>query len=384
MTDINAVQNAAEEVVLRRELELAKIQNDLEIKRRELNLAERKIALEEKTLQGKGVSELKTGFISVITAIVAAFGTFIAAYYGGFFDVEKTNATSKASFDLTKLQFSNELVKNALSSNNPANSLLFYADVGLLEGLKADSVKNYAEEEKKRIKTGEQGPSLLPSFANASVSNASTWLNSETLRAIAPDANPEIVLSLTTIGNYLLTGFEINKNTKRLSMFIGQVAHETGGLKILVENGNYSEDSLLRTFPEKFNKQEALSYANKPEQILNRVYANRMGNGPESSGDGWRYRGRGYLQIAGKHNYIKMTKETGINLYENPDLASDPNVGLLIAAAYWYNSKLNSMSDEQKVDQVTRRLIGGLEGFYSRKRYTDLALNVLQKGVPSQ
>jgi putative chitinase len=258
--------------------------------------------------------------------------------------------------------------------------LLFYADVGLLEGLKADSVKLYAEEEKKRIKQGDQGPSLLPSFANASVSNASTWLNADILRAITPDADTQIVVALTTVGNYLLTGFEINKNNKRLSMFLGQIAHETDGFRIIVQNANYSEQELVKNFPQEFDEQTAKTYANKPEQILNRVYAKRyLGNGPESSGDGWRFRGRGFIFITGRSNYEEMTKATGINLIQNPDLAADPNVALLIAAAFWSKKNLNTLADEGRSDQITRRINGGLNGLESGNKYAELALNALQK-----
>lgn len=382
MTDHNPGDDSdfrSRELDLRRELELAKINNELDIKQRELVLAEKRIVLDERNLKGKGVSEFKAALISVIAAIVAAFGTFIAAYYAGFFDVEKTNVTSNASLNLAKLQFSNDLIKNALSSNNPANSLLFYADVGLLEGLKSDSVKVYAEEENKRIKKGDQGPSLLPSFANASVSNASLWLDADLLRAVAPDADPRIVVALTTIGNYILTGFEINKNNKRLSMFLGQIAHETNGFRLIVESGNASEQALTRIWPKLFDQPTAKVYAKKPDQILNRAYANRMGNGPESSGDGWRFRGRGFFLITGRLNYERMSRETGINLIESPELAEDPNVALLIAATYWYNANLNTFADEGRADQITKRINGGLNGLDSRNKYAELALNALQK-----
>lgn len=362
---------------LKRENELAKNKSDIDIKLRELDLAERQMAIEEKSLTRKGLSEFKAGIISILAAIVAAFGTFIAAYYSGMFDVKKTSVSSQGTIALEKLKFSNDLVKNALISNNPANSLLFYADIGLLEGLKAESVKVYAQKENERINKGDKGPSLLPSFAAAATENASTWLNADTINEIAPNADPKIVNALTTIGNYLLTGFEINKNIKRLSMFLGQIAHETNGFKVISEKGNYPQNTLIKTFGIK--EDNVSKYINNPEKILNRIYANRLGNGDESSGDGWRYRGRGFLLVTGRGNYKRYTKQTGIDLLANPNLAEDPYIGLLVAASYWHNFDLNTFADEGSIEQITRRINGGLNGLMSRKRYTELSLKALRK-----
>ena len=197
---------------------------------------------------------------------------------------------------------------------------------------------------------------------------------------MAPDANPNIVMAVTSIGNYILTGFEINKNANRLAIFLGQIAHETSGFKYIVENGNYSQAGLLNLFPEQFDPETAKNYAHQPEKILNRAYANHMGNGPESSGDGWRFRGRGFFMISYRANYVKISKETGINLIDNPELASDPNVALLIAATYWYNNKLNALADEGNIVEITKRFAGGGPvGLEDRKKYAATALSLLTK-----
>jgi putative chitinase len=366
------------ELDLHHELELAKINNEREAKLRELAIAERRMALDEKATTGQWTMEFKTGLISIVTAVIAALGTFTGAYYSGLFDVAKTNASSAASINLEKLKFSNDLIKTALSSNNSANSLLFYADIGLLEGLRSDSVKTYAEKENNRIKQGDQGPSLLPSFAHAAASKSTVWLDADLVKAIAPNANQDIMIPLTTIGNYLFTGFDINKNAKRLAMFLGQIAHETAGFSIFIEKANFSENRLPMLWPKQFDKQSAKEYANNPEKILNRAYANKYGNGDEASGDGFRFRGRGYFLITGRANYERMAKETGIDIVKNPDLASDPNVALLIATSYWYNSNLNEIADEGNIDQISKKISGGTQGLESRHRYTENALNALR------
>jgi predicted chitinase len=240
--------------------------------------------------------------------------------------------------NLERLKFSNELVKNALATNNPANSLLFYADIGLLDGLTLNKVKDYAQRESERLMRGDTGTSLLPSFDQAA--RPKLWLDRDFFTGFTPRALPTYVDALVSTGNYLLLGFGISANPKRLSYFLAQIAHETGGFALVVEEANYSKTRLRQVWPNFFNVQNADEYANKPEKVLSLVYANRLGNGPESSGDGWKYRGRGFLQFAGRDEYERFSKETGIDLISNPDSMGDPHVSLLIAASYWYNSGL--------------------------------------------
>lgn len=112
-------------------------------------------------------------------------------------------------------------------------------------------------------------------------------------------------------------------NKIELAHLLGQMAHESGGLTIGYENLNYSEKGLLQTFPKYFNSTTAKSYARNPEKIANRAYANRMGNGNEASGDGWKYRGRGGLQLTGKDNYVAFSKFIGEDVVNNPDLVAE-------------------------------------------------------------
>ncbi|HZR62194.1 MAG TPA: glycoside hydrolase family 19 protein [Xanthobacteraceae bacterium] len=324
--------------------------------------------------------DLKTVFIPLAAGVISAAATIGAAYLGGFFDVAKTNAVSLGSINLERLKFSNELIKGALATSNSANSLLFYADIGLLDGLNLDKVKDYAQRERDRIKSGGSGNSLLPSFDRTT--RPKLWLDRDFVTAFAPHALPTYVNALVSTGNYLLQGFGIDENPKRLSMFLAQLAQETGGFFVLVENGNYSKARLLRVWPNVFNEQKAEQYANKPEAIFNLAYADKMGNGPEASGDGWKYRGRGFLQFTGRTNYERFSKEIGIDLVANPDLMSDPNVSLLIAASYWYNSGLNALADEDRLEDVTKKMFGVSSDMADRKRWVDLIAKLLAQKYP--
>ena len=152
---------------------------------------------------------------------------------------------------------------------------------------------------------------------------------------------------------------------KRLAMFFAQLDHESG-LKPISENLNYSEEGLLKTFPKYFTKETAKNYARKPEKIANRVYANRMGNGSESSGDGWKYRGRGFIQLTGKENYINA------GYVNKPDLLLNEADAMIVAVWFWTKNKLNSYADKGDVKGATRVINGGTNGLKDREeKYID-------------
>jgi len=322
----------------------------------------------------------RTIFITLAAGVISAIATIGAAYLGGFFDVAKTNAASVGTINLERLKFSNELVKSALAASNSANSLLFYADIGLLDGLNLDKVKDYAQRERDRIKSGGNGNSLLPSFDRTA--RPKLWVDRDFMTAVAPHAPAGYINAFVSIGNYLLQGFGIDENPKRLSMFLAQILAESGGFVVLVENGNYSKERLLQVWPRFFDEQKAEQYAHNPAKIFNLVYANKMGNGPEESGDGYKYRGRGILQFVGRTNYERFSKETGIDLVNNPDLMTDPNVSLLIAASYWYNSGLNALADGDRLEDITRKITGGALGLQERKEWTDRIAKLLAEKYP--
>ena len=171
----------------------------------------------------------------------------------------------------------------------------------------------------------------------------------------------------------LLTKFGIDTRLE-LAHFLSQVDHESAGFTAKVENLNYSEAGLLKTFGKYFNAKTAKQYARKPQSIANRVYANRMGNGNEASGDGWKYRGRGDMMTTGKNNYIAFNvylKTLGIadDVVLSPDLV-ETRYSLLSAAFWWMVNGLNQIADDgatnEVVKLVTRRVNGGVNGLSHR------------------
>jgi putative chitinase len=165
----------------------------------------------------------------------------------------------------------------------------------------------------------------------------------------------------------------------RICHFLAQLSHESNGFTVNKENLNYSAEGLRKIFPKYFKDGLEYKYARKPESIANRVYANRMNNGPEDSGDGWKYRGRGYVQITGKFNYEKYSKIIfgDSRLLENPDLALDMSVAVKIACAYWRATDCNSAADKDDVIAVTRKINGGTIGLVHRQELTTKAKNAI-------
>lgn len=160
----------------------------------------------------------------------------------------------------------------------------------------------------------------------------------------------------------LLTKYGIT-TPLRLAHFWAQIAHESG-LKPISENLNYSKEGLLKTFSKYFTKDTldkdkkvvlgtASLYARKPELIANKVYANRGGNGNEASGDGWKYRGKGFIQITLKDNYKALSKDTGVNYLSTPELLLNEADALISALWYWNKIKANSLADKDDLDAIS-------------------------------
>jgi putative chitinase len=160
---------------------------------------------------------------------------------------------------------------------------------------------------------------------------------------------------------------EFGVTTKdRQAMFLAQLLHESALLTATIENLNYSELGLVKVFKNYFDRNSAKRYARQPEKIANRVYANRMGNGNEMSGDGWRYRGRGLIQLTGKDNYIACGKGLGVDLLKNPDYLLTPEGSARSAGWYWKSRKLNASADAKDIGTNTKLINGGLNGLAHR------------------
>lgn len=158
-----------------------------------------------------------------------------------------------------------------------------------------------------------------------------------------------------------MTRFEIN-TPAREAAFLAQVAHESGRFSAIEENLNYRADRLLAVFPSHFTQQEAQAYARQPSRIASRVYARRLGNGDEASGDGWRYRGRGLIQITGRDNYRDCGGALGVDLLADPDRLLEPDLAALSAGWFWHAKGLNASADTGDFSRITLRINGGMNG----------------------
>lgn len=168
----------------------------------------------------------------------------------------------------------------------------------------------------------------------------------QTLLSIYPTSRKEYIRALTSsTGGELLMKYGVVTSALRFCHFLSQCAHETGGFRVTHESGNYSAKRLLEIFGKYFPADVASSYVGRPEAILSRAYAKRLGNGDEASGDGWRYRGRGFLQETGKENYQKRSVAAAVDLVTSPDLAAEPTISLKIALDRWSISNLNEFAD---------------------------------------
>jgi len=167
----------------------------------------------------------------------------------------------------------------------------------------------------------------------------------------------------------LLNYYHIN-TPLRVAHFFGQLEHESN-LKPISENLNYSPQALSRVFKKHFPTVELVNkYANKPQMIANRVYANRMGNGNEASGEGWKYRGRGFIQLTGKENYSLLSKDTRIDFVNNPDFLLQEANAMIAACWFWNKRKLNALADADDVQMITLRINGGANSLEERIKLT--------------
>lgn len=179
--------------------------------------------------------------------------------------------------------------------------------------------------------------------------------------------------------NEVFPKYEINTN-RRIAAFIAQCGHESGGWRVFSENLNYSAKALDAVFGKYFKRagRDANEYARQPEKIANVVYANRMDNGDTDSGDGWRYRGRGPIQLTGKHNYSKFSADMGVDAIDNPDMVSeDKEVALMSAIWYWNSNNLNRYADSADIKMLTKRINGGYIGLEDRIHHWEEALHAL-------
>jgi putative chitinase len=180
----------------------------------------------------------------------------------------------------------------------------------------------------------------------------------------------------------ILPDYEID-TPKRLAAFLAQCAHESGNFRAIKENLNYKWESLRKIFPKYFPTDDlakqyaALPSAKKQEAIANRIYANRMGNGPEESGDGFRYCGRGLIQLTGKDNYTRYAQSLEISVEEASEHLTTFEGCVQSACWFWEANNLNQWADKQDIITLTKRINGGTIGLEDRIKHYNHACHVL-------
>ena len=175
--------------------------------------------------------------------------------------------------------------------------------------------------------------------------------------------------------NEMLPVFEIS-TVGRVAAFIAQTAHESGGYRALTENLNYAGDRLAVIWPKHFSDVDVSQYHRNPEAIANRAYRNRMGNGDETSGDGWRYRGRGLIQLTGKDNYTRFAEYAEISPEEAAEYLETPRGAVHSACWFWYANDLNTYADAGDFVGMTKRINGGTIGLDDRIKHYNEAVHI--------
>lgn len=201
-------------------------------------------------------------------------------------------------------------------------------------------------------------------------------ITKEQLQKILGNNNPSVGLWHQAM-NELFPLYEIN-TPKRIAAFIAQCQHESGNFSVLSENLYYSAQGLNKIFGRYFpTLDSAVPFAKQPEKIANKVYANRIGNGTEASGDGYKFRGRGVFQLTGKANYEQFAKTKNMTLDEVIKYLETPKGALESACWFWKTHNLNSVIDTQGIDKVSQIINGGTNGLIDRRNHFTLALGIV-------
>jgi putative chitinase len=171
--------------------------------------------------------------------------------------------------------------------------------------------------------------------------------------------------------------YEIN-TPRRQAAFIGQCGHESASFKVLRENLNYSAKGLTAAWPSRFpNIEQAMEFERKPERIANKVYGGRADLGNTEDGDGWRFSGKGLIQLTGRNNYKTCGDALGVDLIANPELLIEPEYAALSAGWFWNKRGLNALADNEDWTTITKRINGGTHGLQDRIDRTHKAMDIL-------
>ncbi len=178
--------------------------------------------------------------------------------------------------------------------------------------------------------------------------------------------------------NKAMVTYEVNTRS-RVCMYLAHLLHETQHLSRMKENVNYSAKRLMEVFPKYFDKNLSVAYANNRVAIASRVYASRMGNGPEASQDGFKYIGRGGFHVTGKDMYQAVSKELSLDLITRPELLEQPEPAMMSAGYVWRLKKMNAFADAGDIKRSTKALNGGFNGLKERIDLYEKALTIILK-----
>jgi putative chitinase len=202
----------------------------------------------------------------------------------------------------------------------------------------------------------------------------------ELLQKICPKTKQSVLVPYVDSFNEVGKHYDLFENPKRIAAFLAQTAHESGGFTAVRENLNYGAKGLVNTFKKYFpNEELAKQYERQPEKIANRVYANRMKNGDEASGDGFKFRGRGLIQLTGRDNYTRFAKASDMTLDEAVEYLETPAGAVASAGWFWDVNKLNVYCDKDDFIGLTRRINGGTIGLADRKHHYEIALEAFKE-----
>jgi putative chitinase len=191
----------------------------------------------------------------------------------------------------------------------------------------------------------------------------------------------DLCANLTEVLEKMVDEYHFSTVNRRAA-FIAQCAHESGSFCHVSENLNYKAEGLTKIFHKYFpDLDHATPYAHNPEKIANKVYASRMGNGDEHSGDGYKFRGRGFIQLTGRDNYTKCGHAIGVDLVDNPDYLLSPKGALQSAIWFWNANNLNTLADSDDILHITKKINGGTIGLEERTHLYQKAKQVLSVSV---
>jgi len=198
-------------------------------------------------------------------------------------------------------------------------------------------------------------------------------MDAEFLRAIYPNGSQDMINGMVRHAH----GIEVaGLDGERALALLATIGHETAGLTRFEENLHYSANRLCQVWPKRFPDTDAARpYERKPEALANLVYGGRMGNGVPATGDGWRFRGRGLIQLTGRDNYARVGREISLDLVLFPDLACHPDHALAVALGYWMAHDLNGVFDRRGFEGVCRVINGGTVGLADRIKWWDLVVD---------